>query len=101
MTAAMTDIQSSSSGQASQPRQIPNRSAAIDIPSLAPLTLPTAASSRTRNSYLNLDAFSPVNQNGSFEFDRVLKSGVVQKRTRKTKVGGSCTESELLANRHI
>jgi hypothetical protein len=32
-----------------------------------------------------LDTFSPVNQNGSFEFDRVLKSGYVQKRTRKTK----------------
>lgn len=29
---------------------------------------------------------SPVNQNGSFEFDRVLKSGYVQKRTQKTKV---------------
>ncbi|KAL5598819.1 uncharacterized protein BROUX77_005852 [Berkeleyomyces rouxiae] len=28
---------------------------------------------------------SPVDQNGSFEFDRVLKSGYVQKRTQKTK----------------
>jgi hypothetical protein len=28
----------------------------------------------------------PVNQNGSFEADRVLKSGYVQKRTQKTKV---------------
>lgn len=28
----------------------------------------------------------PVNQNGSFAFDRVLKSGEVHKRTRKTKV---------------
>ncbi|KAI9736917.1 MAG: hypothetical protein M1818_005968 [Claussenomyces sp. TS43310] len=36
-----------------------------------------------RNSHL--DSFSPVNQNGSFEFDRVLKSGYVQKRTRRTK----------------
>ncbi|QDS77372.1 hypothetical protein FKW77_005691 [Venturia effusa] len=34
---------------------------------------------------LFLDGFSPVNQNGSFEFDRVLKSGQVHKRTRKTK----------------
>ncbi|MCJ1478819.1 hypothetical protein MMC13_007503 [Lambiella insularis] len=40
-----------------------------------------------RNGHLNLDVFSPVNQNGSFEFDRVLKSGDVYKRTRKTKVG--------------
>ena len=34
-----------------------------------------------------MDAYSPVNQNGSFEFDRVIKSGYVQKRTQKTKVG--------------
>lgn len=39
-----------------------------------------------RSGHLNLDTFSPVNQNGSFEFDRVLKSGEVHKRTRKTKV---------------
>ncbi|KAL2018928.1 hypothetical protein VTK56DRAFT_10295 [Thermocarpiscus australiensis] len=43
---------------------------------------PTAARLRSR---LALDPFSPVNQNGSFEFDRVLKSGYVQKRTQKTK----------------
>ena len=35
---------------------------------------------------LNVDASIPVNQNGSFEFDRVIKSGPLQKRTRKTKV---------------
>ena len=39
-----------------------------------------------RSGHLNLDTFSPVNQNGSFAFDRVLKSGQVNKRTRKTKV---------------
>lgn len=39
------------------------------------------------SGHLNLDTFlSPVNQNGSFEFDRVLKSGEVYKRTKKTKV---------------
>ncbi|KAG7128236.1 putative PH domain-containing protein PB16A4.02c like [Verticillium longisporum] len=33
-----------------------------------------------------LDTYaSPVNQNGSFEFDREVKSGHVQKRTQKTK----------------
>jgi hypothetical protein len=32
-----------------------------------------------------LSVTSPVNQNGSFEFDRVLKAGAVLKRTRKTK----------------
>jgi hypothetical protein len=39
-----------------------------------------------RRSYLNMDTFSPVNEHGSFEFDRVLKTGAVLKRTRKTKV---------------
>jgi hypothetical protein len=36
---------------------------------------------------LSLDTFSPspVNVNGSYEFDKVLKSGYVHKRTRKTK----------------
>ncbi|KAI4267757.1 MAG: hypothetical protein L6R38_008108 [Xanthoria sp. 2 TBL-2021] len=38
-----------------------------------------------RSGHLNLDTFSPVNQNGSFEFDRVLRSGEVYKRTRKTR----------------
>jgi len=39
-----------------------------------------------RSSEANHGVISPVNQNGSFEFDRVLKSGTVVKRTRKTKV---------------
>lgn len=34
----------------------------------------------------NASVMSPVNQNGSFEFDRVIKAGTVMKRTRKTKV---------------
>ena len=58
---------------------------AIPPSSLAIPTIP----SRLRNR-LGLDAFSPVNQNGSFEFDRVIKSGYVQKRTSKTKVGHPC-----------
>lgn len=42
-------------------------------------------SARPRSS--NLEAvFSPVNNDGCFDFDRVLKSGYVQKRTQKTKV---------------
>ncbi|KKA28132.1 hypothetical protein TD95_000973 [Thielaviopsis punctulata] len=41
------------------------------------------ASSRARDR-LMLD-HSPVDQNGSFEFDRIVKSGYVQKRTQKTK----------------
>lgn len=38
-----------------------------------------------RTSEANHGVLSPVNQNGSFEFDRVIKSGTVVKRTRKTK----------------
>lgn len=76
--------------QASKPRQIPypQRTTALQIPPPAAVSLPPppTSASRIRNSHLNLDSFSPVNQNGSFEFDRVLKSGLVQKRTRKTKV---------------
>jgi hypothetical protein len=45
-----------------------------------------AAGSKNR---LGVDTYSPVNQNGSFEFDRVIKSGYVWKRTQKTKVGGN------------
>lgn len=49
-----------------------------------------------------IDSFSPVNQNGSFEFDRVLKSGEVYKRTKKTKVASSCctTSNALLTSYH-
>lgn len=72
-------------GEASEPRKIPIRTpGALDIP--LQIQAPPSSSGKMRNSYLNIDTFSPVNQNGSFEFDRVLKSGYVQKRTRKTKV---------------
>jgi hypothetical protein len=72
----------------SQPREIPQRTTALQIPPPTAVSLPPppSSASRIRNSHLTLDSFSPVNQNGSFEFDRVLKSGYVQKRTRKTKV---------------
>ncbi|KIW03817.1 uncharacterized protein PV09_05117 [Verruconis gallopava] len=40
---------------------------------------------RKTNNGLAIRTFSPVNKNGCFEFDRVLKSGNVLKRTRKTK----------------
>ena len=53
------------------------------------MTMPVdSVTSRLRNR-LTLDTFSPVNQNGSFEFDRVIKCGYVQKRTQKTKVGSA------------
>lgn len=49
-------------------------------------------------SRLAHDSFSPVNQNGSFEFDRVIKSGYVQKRTQKTKV---CPSRFLACVRYV
>lgn len=47
------------------------------------ISLPIAVA---RNGQISLDVFSSVNQNGSFEFDKVLKSGHVCKRSRRTKV---------------
>lgn len=54
----------------------------------APVSVPQSGLG-LRSGHLNLDNFSPVNQDGSFAFDRVLKSGEVLKRTRKTKVNDS------------
>jgi hypothetical protein len=100
MADVQTQIQTQTGMQeASQPRQIPQRTTALQIPPPAAVSLPPPTSaSRIRNSHLTLDSFSPVNQNGSFEFDRVLKSGFVQKRTRKTKVGGAKKLGILNAN---
>jgi hypothetical protein len=52
---------------------------------LATSILPPA---EPRKTFLDTAAFSPVNENGSFEFDRVIKAGQVLKRGRKTKVIG-------------
>ncbi|KAH0563086.1 hypothetical protein GP486_002341 [Trichoglossum hirsutum] len=62
-------------------RQVPARSGLFTV---LPRSF-TKAGNPARNAHLGLDTFSAVNQNGSFEFDRVLKCGTVQKRTRKTK----------------
>ena len=37
----------------------------------------------------SVGVMSPVNQNGCFEFDRIIKAGNVVKRTRKTRVSDS------------
>jgi hypothetical protein len=39
-----------------------------------------------------------VNQNGSFEFDRVVKSGYLQKRTQRTKVRERAQQLRWLAD---
>jgi len=73
----MTDV-----AAPSQPRSIPNGGLAI-----APPNSVSKSVQSLRNANLKLDTLSPVTQNGSFEFDRIIKSGQVLKRTRKTKVG--------------
>lgn len=68
---------------ASAPQDIPSNLAAMRLDTTTPPPQPDEA---TRKGDFGLGVFSPVNQNGSFEFDRVLKSGELLKRTRKTKV---------------
>ena len=83
----MAEVQHAPIQEASRPQRIPSPAKALQIPPPSSVTLPPPSSaSRFINSHLNLESFSPVNQNGSYDFDRVLKSGFVQKRTRKTKV---------------
>lgn len=58
------------------------------LPSLGHTSIDVKINGSNRpRSHSNVDAFSPVNNDGCFEFDRVIKSGYVQKRTQKTKVG--------------
>ncbi|CRK25435.1 hypothetical protein BN1708_003987 [Verticillium longisporum] len=66
---------------------LPERGTTIAIPTAAPPALISSDANQTRlRSRSMLDTYaSPVNQNGSFEFDREVKSGHVQKRTQKTK----------------
>jgi len=46
-----------------------------------------------RHGQANFSAISQVNANGSFEFDKVLKTGKLLKRTRRTKVGRGCVDA--------
>ncbi|KAJ5719432.1 hypothetical protein N7493_007887 [Penicillium malachiteum] len=57
-----------------------NRSPAIQVPDHHLRPPPS------RNGQVNLDTFSPVNENGSFEFDRVVKSGRVSRRVKHKHV---------------
>ncbi|KAI1327874.1 PH-domain-containing protein [Xylariaceae sp. FL0255] len=74
-TAGPTTAQSTHSSRIATSITIPPMSLSLPINNVA---------SRLRDT-LGLPAPSPVNQNGSFEFDRVIKSGYVQKRTQTTK----------------
>ncbi|RKF65612.1 putative ph domain-containing protein [Erysiphe neolycopersici] len=79
LQSAINQDQANFASNISKPANHNELHAQCGVPSLS------LAVGRPRNSILDLDMISPVNQNGSFEFDRVIKSGVVQKRTRKTK----------------
>lgn len=59
------------------------RSPAIQVPHHPSHMRPAPPS---RNGQVNLDTFSPVNENGSFEFDRVLKTGRVARRVKHKHV---------------
>ena len=67
-----------------QPQPISTSGLTISPPRNIPVPSPAKA---FRGGHLSLDTFSPVTQNGSYEFDRIVKSGDILKRTRKTKVG--------------
>jgi len=94
----MADMSRAPAHEASQPRPIPKPTNALQITPSSAVLLPPSSASRIRDAHLNLEAFSPVNQNGSYEFDRVLKSGYVHKRTRKTKVSRRYMCCEHFAN---
>ncbi|KAI2631048.1 PH domain-containing protein [Hypoxylon sp. NC1633] len=66
---------------------LPGRGATLNISPSAAIATPTPISTQADRfrSQLAVPMSSPVNQNGSFEFDRVLKAGYVQKRAQKTK----------------
>ena len=78
----MAQVESDSHGfrPSTPPKRIP-----LPAPILSPPRKldPLQATPSFKSGHLNLDVFSPVNNNGSFEFDRVLKSGKVNSRTKK------------------
>ncbi|KAI1268342.1 PH domain-containing protein [Xylariaceae sp. FL1019] len=69
----------------SQPTGVaPKALAALAIPPTS-IPLPQSSVATRLKAHLGLSTLSPVTQHGSFEFDRVIKSGYVHKRTQKTK----------------
>ncbi|KAJ5433081.1 uncharacterized protein N7458_012237 [Penicillium daleae] len=57
-----------------------SKSSAVPVP--VPNALARLRPPPSRNGQINVDTFSPVNENGSFEFDRVLKTGRVSRRVK-------------------
>ncbi|ORY69918.1 PH domain-containing protein [Pseudomassariella vexata] len=81
---ADTATQSPPVAESTTNTKLAGRGAKIIISPSSVAMSPNPTASRLR-SQLGLASSSPVNQNGSFEFDRVIKTGYVQKRTQKTK----------------
>lgn len=84
-SAIMTEMytQPSASSVAASPQ---GHCVSVNIPPSSIPMPPPSTAARLRSNLAAAETYSPVNQNGSFEFDRVIKSGYVQKRTSKTKV---------------
>jgi hypothetical protein len=63
----------------------PTQRMPVPPPVMSPIRAfePPQPHSSLKSGHLNLDTFSPVNKDGSFEFDRVLKSGKVHRRIKK------------------
>jgi hypothetical protein len=57
----------------------------ITIPDTQPISQ-IVTNVGTRTSFFDTAAFSPVNENGCFEFDRIIKAGELLKRGRLTQV---------------
>ncbi|KAI0166128.1 PH-domain-containing protein [Xylariaceae sp. FL1272] len=66
----------------------PNTLTALAIPPTS-ISLPPRSVANRLKAHIGLSTLSPVTQHGSFEFDRVIKSGYVHKRTQKTKAGSA------------
>src|SRR5690242_2964632 len=58
----------------------------LSTPASQPRFASVASVASTHAQPSSAAVMSPVNQNGCFEFDRIIKAGPVLKRTRKTKV---------------
>lgn len=92
--------------QVQSPTQIVRPTTPPQRPLNAPLLSPSriAAAQRPVSQYrsgghLNLDILSPVDQNGSFCFDRVIKSGKVHRRIKKKGAWKASWQSSYLVLR--
>ncbi len=74
----------------------------LNAPLLSPSRVINAqrpASQYRSGGHLDLDTFSPVDQNGSFCFDRVLKAGKLQRRVKKKGAWKASWQSAYLVLR--